>query len=118
MRECVVGDGVALRQLTARKLRMRERTAPEQKERRPHAFPLERIQNAGGGAGVRAIVEGEHDLLGCQRERVGKMLAADPRRGLRVDRQNACRAERVGIAGAGGCGLAVGRRRRQRERHD
>jgi hypothetical protein len=56
------------------------------KERGPRAFALERIENAGGGAEHRPVVEGEHDLLGGERERVMKMLAADARRRCGVDR--------------------------------
>src|SRR6516164_11161999 len=52
------------------------------------------VENAGGGAGRGPVVEGEHDLLGGERESVVKMLAADARRHRGVDRQNARGAER------------------------
>src|SRR6516225_7339819 len=96
MRKRVVGDRMTLAQGAAGELRMRERIAPQQKERGPRAFALERIENAGGGAGRRPVVEGEHDLLGGERKGVMKMLAADARRRRGVDRQDACGAERFG----------------------
>jgi len=86
MRKRVVGDRMTLAQGAAGELRMRERIAPQQKERGPRAFALERIENAGGGAGRRPVVEGEHDLLGGERKGVMKMLAADARRRCGVDR--------------------------------
>ena len=99
MRKRVVRDSMALAQRAAGELRMRERIAPQQEERCPRAFALERLENAGGGAGRGPVVEGEHDLLGSEREGVVKMLAADARRRCGLDRQNARGAERFSGAG-------------------
>src|SRR5262245_52964917 len=49
--------------------------------------------------GAGPVVEGEHDLLGREREGVMKVLAADARRRRGVDRQDARGAERFGGAG-------------------
>src|SRR5262249_22394551 len=113
----VVGDGMTLAQRAAGELRMRERIASQQKERCPRAFALERLENAGGGAGRGPVVEGEHDLLGGEREGVMKMLAADARRRCGLDWQNARRTERFGGAGRWfGSWFAASRGCRERQR--
>ena len=102
MRERVVSDRVSFVELAAGEVRIGECFPPEQKEGGAHALALERIEHARGGSGLRAVVECQHDFLGRERQRLREMLAADPRRRRRVDRQNPRGAERFGIAGAGG----------------
>ena len=66
-----------------------------------HAFVGERIENAGSRDVARAVIEGEHDLSGSEREGLRELLAAEARRRCCIDSQNAHRAQRVRIAGAG-----------------
>jgi hypothetical protein len=55
-------------------LRVGERAASEQEERCLHALALERIEHAAGGAGFRPVIEGSHQLSGCQRQVCEKCL--------------------------------------------
>ena len=100
MREGVVPSRVPVGELPPRECRRRERVAAEQEEARVHAFTRERVEHPRGGARPGAVVEGEHQLLRCERQRRGKLLAPDPRRACDAHREHAFGAERVGIARA------------------
>jgi hypothetical protein len=72
----------------------------QQKESGADAFALERIQNFRRRAGPGAVIEGEHQFLGAQRQRRREMLAPDPRRRSDIDLDDAFGAERLRIARA------------------
>jgi len=63
--------------------------AAEHEEGGAHAFALECIEHATGRAGFRAVIEGEHDFLRLERQRLWKMLATDARIGRRIDDEHA-----------------------------
>ena len=100
MRERVVRDRMAVCEFAARKGGRGDRVASEQEEGRVDALALERIEHPRRGGWPRAIIECEHHLFGRQRERLWKMLAANPQSGCGIDREDALSPERVGISGA------------------
>jgi hypothetical protein len=114
---CVVGNRVPLAQFAACQHRVRQRIAANKEERRARAFASERVEHARSGGGLGAIVEGEHDLLGRERQRLRKMLAANSRRRGRIHDENAGSAESIRIAGAGDY-LAPHECRAQRKHRD
>jgi hypothetical protein len=65
-----------------------------------HAMLGQHVQHAVGVGRHRPVVEGQHDLLVLQRQRLLVLHAADAREFVRVDRHHAAGAERVRIAGA------------------
>src|SRR5579871_337502 len=101
MREAVVRDGVSLGEFALRQRGRGGGIAAEQEERRVHAFVLERVEHLCGGARPRSVVEREYHLLRRERQRRGKLLAADARRRGRAHREHALGAERIGIARTG-----------------
>ena len=106
----VVAKAMPLGELAPRQLRMRDNVAADQEEGGEHAFVLERIENSRRGGGPGAVVEGEHQLLGLQRQGRRELFAADARRAGGIDREHTFGAERVWVAGAGAA-VAVGGRR-------
>jgi hypothetical protein len=80
MREAVMRDRVALGELALGERRGGRCVAAQQEKGGVHAFMLERVEQFRGRAGPRSIIEGEHHLLRRERERRGKLLAADARR--------------------------------------
>src|SRR5712691_1023803 len=112
VREGVARDRVALGAFAPHERRSGLNVSADEEEGRLHAFALERVEHPIRGAGPRAVVEGEHDLFGRERQRGGKLLASDPRRCRGVDRQHAAGAERAGIA------RALRRERLRRDQRD
>jgi hypothetical protein len=78
--EAVMGHRVTLNQLAPGEFGMGQRIAAEQKERRPHAFAPERIEDGRGGAGPWAVIEGKDHLL--VRQRQGGRKSLRPTRGV------------------------------------
>jgi hypothetical protein len=95
---------------------VRQRIAAEQEERCVRAFVRERIKHAQRGDGPWAVIEGEHDFLGRERQCLRELLEADARRRAGVHRENARRAQRIRIAGAGDllCPRERGAKRKRR----
>jgi len=118
MRIGVVPDGVALGQYLAGQRRMGRGAAAQHEEGCLDAFMAQRRQHRIGGAGEGAVIEGQRDLLGLQRQRRLEMLAADRGRGGRIDGQDTRGAERRRIAGTigstGGGGYQDQQRRAER----
>ncbi|MEY9919789.1 hypothetical protein ABIF99_006104 [Bradyrhizobium japonicum] len=95
VRPGVVADGVALARDALDHVRMFGGVQADQEEGGAHAFLRQRRQHLRRRRRMRAIVEGQDDLVIGERQRLRKALEAHARRGLGVDAQNARGAERV-----------------------
>jgi len=74
-----MGDGVAEGGDLPHHFRMRGRAPADHEECGEHAFMRERGQHLRRGAGPRPVIEGQHDLVVLQRQRLWKALQADAR---------------------------------------
>ena len=87
---CRTSIGIGLRHLA------------DEEEGRLDAFGGEQVENAAGVGGQRAVVEGEHDLLVGERQRLGILHHPETDMFVRVDDQSAARPERVRLSRAFG----------------
>jgi hypothetical protein len=98
VRPRVVRDRVTFGELAAQDVRMSNRVAAEDEERRSDALGSQRIEDLCGRARPGSVVEGEHDFPAIERQRGGELLAAYLRTRRRVDRKNSARPQRIGRA--------------------
>ncbi len=95
MRPGVVADGVALAGDALDHVRVFGGVLADQEEGRAHALLRQRRQHLRGGRRMRAVVEGQYDLVIGERQRLREALQSDARRGPGIDAQHPRGAERV-----------------------
>ena len=91
--------GVAFGEDAAGEVRIAARHAADQEIIGFHAMLGQHVEHAIGVWRHRAVVEGQHDLLVFERQRVGVLHRADARKLARVHRHHPAGAERIRIAG-------------------
>ena len=106
-------DGMSGRMNLAHRLGIGLRHPPDEEEGRLDAFGSENVESAGGVGRQRAVVEGQHDLMVGERQRLGILHHPEADMLGRVDHQGAAGAERVRLSRA--FGSARRTRRDQRE---
>ena len=92
----VVPDGVAPGRDLAHQCGMFGGRLADQEERRLHALHGQRCQHFRRRRRRWAVIEGQHDLVIAERQRVRKLFQPDPRRGGGIDGKHARRAKHAG----------------------
>ena len=90
-------DGVTGGANMAHHLRMRAGLAADHEERGAETFVGQRLEHVIGVGRLGPVVEGQHHLARCERQRHAVVVAADQRHGARIDLHHAAHAERVRV---------------------
>ena len=111
----VGADGVALGEDAAGEVGIAAGHAADQEIIGLHAMLGQHVEHAIGVWRQRAVVEGQHDLLVLERQRVGVLHRADAGKFARVHRHHPAGAERIRIARTIGGARLRGRHRAEHQ---